>query len=232
MLITNTLFIIPARGGSKGLPGKNTKLLNGKPLIHYSIEAALELTKKENICVTTDDQEIIRVSEQTGIKVPFIRPADLATDTANTWQVVQHAVNWYKEKGKTFETVILLQPTSPFRRAKHIGEAYNLMDEKTEMLVSVKETKCNPYFNLFEEDNKGFIHQSKKANFTRRQDCPAIYEVNGAIYILNLSLSLNLNKPWDSEKIKKYVMSSEDSIDIDTKCDWENAISFTRGLTS
>ncbi len=177
----NTLIIIPARGGSKGLPGKNIKPLNGKPLIHYTIEAALEVSSKENICVSTDDAEIIRVAEQTGLKVPFVRPADLSTDTAGTWKVVRHAIDWYKKQGKNYNTIILLQPTSPFRTGKHIKEAYELMSENTDMVVSVTETKSNPYFTLFEEDENGFIHQSKKANFTRRQECPKIYELNGVL---------------------------------------------------
>ncbi|MCU4158141.1 acylneuraminate cytidylyltransferase family protein [Carboxylicivirga sp. A043] len=221
--IKDTLVIIPARGGSKGLPGKNIKPLNGKPLIHYTIEAALDVTDKEHICVTTDDKEIIKVAEQTGIKVPFIRPAELATDTANTWDVVKHAIDWYRANGKVYSKIILLQPTSPFRTGLHINEAFKLMDKNTEMVVSVKETKSNPYFTLFEEDDNGFIHQSKQASFTRRQDCPPIYELNGAIYILNLNLNLNLSKPWNSNQIKKYTMTAEDSIDIDNEQDWDRA---------
>jgi N-acylneuraminate cytidylyltransferase len=223
MKINDAIFIIPARGGSKGLPGKNIKPLYGKPLIHYTIEAALEVTTAENICVSTDDLDIIKVAEQSGIKVPFIRPAELATDTAGSWDVVRHAVDWYKNRGIDYQKIILLQPTSPFRTGKHIMEAYQLLDDNTDMVVSVKETKSNPYFNLFEEGENGFIHKSKTGNFTRRQDCPKIFEINGAIYILNLSLNINLITPWTTDKIKKYIMSEGASLDIDDEKDWKVA---------
>src|SRR4051812_31147267 len=104
------LYIIPARGGSKGLPGKNVKILRDKPLIHYSIEVALALTAEENICVTTDDDEIIAVAQQTGIKIPFKRPAQLATDTAAMQDVLRHAINFYELNNHSYDVIVLLQP--------------------------------------------------------------------------------------------------------------------------
>ena len=104
-----TLFLIPARGGSKGIPRKNIKELNGKPLIQYSIDVARRLTGDENICVSTDDREIIEVVEKSGLEVPFIRPESLAADTATTNDVICHALNFYKDKGTAYDNIVLLQ---------------------------------------------------------------------------------------------------------------------------
>ena len=123
------LYLIPARGGSKGIPKKNIKLFNGKPLIHYSIEFAKKLTDSKDICVSTDSEEIKKVAEQTGIHVPFIRPADLATDKAGSSNVIKHAVEFYKAGGVNYDAVILLQPTSPFRLIKHVKEAITIFDD-------------------------------------------------------------------------------------------------------
>jgi N-acylneuraminate cytidylyltransferase len=139
------LIIIPARGGSKGVPRKNIKLLNGKPLIHYTIEAAQNIFSNNIICVSTDDEEIKEVAEQTGLTVPFIRPAELATDQAGTREVLLHAVYYYETIDYFADTIILLQPTSPFRNSTQIKEALKLYTEDCDMVVSVKETKSNPY---------------------------------------------------------------------------------------
>src|SRR5690554_4054145 len=117
------LYIIPARGGSKGVPGKNIKLLGGKPLIYYSIEVARALAKDEDICVSTDDERIKEVVEKTGLKIPFIRPAELGTDSASTYDVLLHAINFYSAQGKEYDLIILLQPTSPLRKVEHVQKA-------------------------------------------------------------------------------------------------------------
>src|SRR6056297_1801952 len=119
----NPLIIIPARGGSKGIPGKNIKELCGKPLIQYTVDAAREIFKDYEICVSTDSSEIKSVVEKLGLKVPFLRPIELATDTASTYDVLLHALNFYENKGYCSDVVILLQATSPFRTSKHIREA-------------------------------------------------------------------------------------------------------------
>ena len=113
------LYIIPARGGSKGIPHKNIKPLNGKPLIYYTIDVARQLTSDENICVSSDDAEIIQAVEDYGLKVPFKRPDHLSTDTATTNDVLLHALNFYQSKGINYEVIILLQPTSPLRTVQH-----------------------------------------------------------------------------------------------------------------
>lgn len=216
----NTLVVIPARGGSKGLPGKNIKRLNNKPLIHYTIEAAREVFDDPSIIISTDDPQIKESAEQTGIKVPFLRPEHLATDTAATADVLLHALEFVEKNNYFPKILILLQPTSPLRNSRHIKEAMKLYKTGVDMVVSVKETKSNPYYVLFEENSNGFLEKCKNANFLRRQDCPKVWEYNGAIYIINVA-QLKEKKSLQFEKVIKYVMDEKSSQDIDTPFDWK-----------
>lgn len=216
------LVVIPARAGSKGVPGKNAKILNGKPLIQYTIEAALELFNPANICISTDDLEVKKIAESLNISVPFIRPANLATDHATTYDVLIHAVSYYESIGYFPDTVILLQATSPFRTHQHISEALLCFDNDCDMVVSVKETKSNPYYVLRELNNEGWLVKSKEGNFLRRQDCPKVFELNGAIYIMHLS-RLKLQNYSLFTKVRKYEMDEISSHDIDSVLDWEIA---------
>ena len=220
-----TLVVIPARGGSKGVPGKNIKLLNEKPLINYTLEAARKIFNDNDIVVSTDDIRIKNAVENVGLKVPFLRPENLATDTATTQDVLLHAISFFEEnKYQTYDTLVLLQPTSPFRKENHIREALDIYKKNTgiDMVVSVKLTNSNPYYVLFEENQDGYLEKSKKANVTRRQDAPEVYEYNGAIYIIDIQ-SLLKSKMSDFTKVIKYVMDEESSHDIDTKLDWKIA---------
>jgi CMP-N,N'-diacetyllegionaminic acid synthase len=216
-----TLFLIPARGGSKGIPGKNSKLFAGKPLISYSIELARQFTTDDNICLSTDDDEIAVVAESMGLIVPFRRPSELSTDTASTKDVILHALTYYELLGKTFDTIVLLQPTSPFRQKYHVKEALALYSDEVDVVMSVRLTDANPYFVLFEENEEGFLEKSKTGNFSRRQDCPQVWQANGAIYVYNVK-SLNENKSLNS-RILKYVMESTYSVDLDTELEWQFA---------
>lgn len=214
-----TLYLIPARGGSKGIPGKNIKPLAGKPLICYTIDAARGVAADEDICVSTDSLEIKDIVEKHGLTVPFLRPYELSTDEASTEDVIKHALDFYRQKGLDYELVVLLQPTSPLRTGFHIREACKKFSGELDMLVSVCEAKANPYYVLFEEEENGFLFKSKDANFTRRQECPVVYELNGAIYIINLK-SLKEKRIKNFNKIKKYEMERASSIDIDDEFDW------------
>lgn len=219
MGITDSLFVIPARGGSKGLPRKNILPLGGKPIIYYTIDAARGVTCDDNICLSSDDHEIIKTAEDHGLKVKFTRPAQLANDTASSQDVILHALDYYENiLHKSFNKIILLQPTSPFRNSKHIMDAYSIWQDNLDMVVSVNESKANPYFNLFEEDEYGNLVKSKEGNFTRRQDCPKIYEYNGAIYIIRVE-SLKIKAMNAFTRVKKHVMDEFSSVDIDTPSD-------------
>ena len=216
------IVVIPARGGSKGVPGKNIKLLNGKPLIQYTIEAAREVFEDQEIIVSTDDYKIKEVVENMGLKVPFLRPKELATDIAGTYEVLLHALDFLESTYGKPDKMIVLQPTSPFRRAEHIKSALDLYSYELDMLVSVKETKANPYYTLREEDENGFLVESKRSTATRRQDVPKVWELNGAIYIINIK-TLKVKPIHQFEKIKKYEMDELSSHDIDTMPDWKLA---------
>ena len=160
------LVIIPARGGSKGVPKKNIKVLGGKPLIQWTIDVAREIFEDNIICVSTDNFQIKKVVENLGLSVPFIRPKNLSTDTAGTYEVLLHALNYYENLGYFPDVIILLQPTSPFRTSKQIKEALELYTSNIDMIVSVKETKSNPYFVLREENENGFLVKSKDSNLS------------------------------------------------------------------
>lgn len=214
------LVVIPARGGSKGIPRKNIKPLAGKPLIYYAIDVARAIVPDKDICVSTDDDEIIKVVEDYGLNVPFIRPAELATDTAGTYEVLLHALDYYEKRGRHFDALILLQNTSPFRTAEHVREALKLYTPDVDMVVSVKECAANPYYCVFEEDNKGYLHVCKgEGTIYRRQDAPKVYESNGAIYIINTD-SLKRQHMYHFSKRIKYVMDEKSSYDLDTMYDW------------
>ena len=217
------LVIIPARGGSKGIPHKNIKPLNGKPLIHYTIDEAREIVDDKDICVSTDDPEIIKCVEDYGLKVPFVRPEELATDTAGTYEVLHHALNFYEKQGRHYDVVLLLQNTSPFRKAEQIKEALKLYTPDVDMVVSVKECAANPYYCVFEENSEGYLHVCKgEGNIFRRQDAPKVYEYNGAIYIMNTE-TLKTTHMHKMHKRIKYVMDDLSSFDLDTMWDWQMA---------
>ena len=219
----NILVIIPARGGSKGIPHKNIKPLNGKPLIHYTIDVARSVAKDEDICVSTDDPEIIKCVENYGLKVPFVRPAELATDTAGSYEVLLHALDFYEKQGRHYDVVLLLQNTSPFRTAEHVEDAIKLYRSDIDMVVSVNQTKTNPYYNCFEEDNDGFLQKTLDSDiYVRRQDAPSTYEYNGAIYVINAEQMKKMSLGKFTRRVK-YVMDDLHSVDLDNMIDWKFA---------
>lgn len=207
------LVVIPARGGSKGLPGKNIKDLCGKPLIAYSIDVARAFTDDENICVSTDSEEIKQVVEQYGLKVPFLRPDYLATDTATSDDVLIHAVNYYREQyGRTFKKLLLLQPTSPLRTKEDVEGAIRLYRDDIDMVVSVMKSHAPAV--LCQDDDQGYVQLTYNKKALGRQQLPDMYEFNGAVYVMSVDALLE-KKMAGFTKIVKYVMSKEHSIDID-----------------
>lgn len=217
------LFLIPARGGSKGIPQKNRKLLGGKPLICYTIDAARAVAPLEaDICVSTDDDEIIRVVEEYGLSVPFRRPEELAQDGSGSYEVILHALDFFGKQGIIYDVVVLLQPTSPFRNGTHVQEAMQLYTPDCDMVVSVAEVRSNPYYVMFEEDKEGFLQHVLKGAFVCRQECPVVYEYNGAVYVMNVAALRE--KPLSAfTRNRKYVMPQSISIDLDTLDDWKYA---------
>ena len=224
------VFVIPARGGSKGIPGKNIKPLCGKPLIAYSVEVARQLADDRDICVTTDDERIAQVVKNMGLDVPFMRPDYLATDGCGTYEVLLHAVKFYEELGRDYDTLVLLQPTSPMRTAEDVQAAIDAYTPDIDMVVTVTEAASNPYYNCYETDENGFLHISKGDGcYTRRQDAPKAWEYNGAVYVINIE---SLKKgPLGSFRSRKMVeMSRERSVDLDTPLDWMVAEAIMSGM--
>ena len=212
-----TLYLIPARGGSKGIPHKNIKLLNGKPLIQYSIEVARELVDDEDICLSTDDEEIKKVAEKLGLKVPFLRPDYLASDTAGTSDVIVHALDFYLQQGKQYDVVVLLQPTSPLRTVQNVKDCLKLYSSEFDMVTTVKESSVSAV--LCKENGQGYLEQVIGGNNVRRQDAEKLYEYNGAVYVINAE-AVKEKGLGGFTKIKKCVMDEEKSVDIDTMLDW------------
>lgn len=211
-MIDDTLFVITARGGSKGLPGKNIKNLMGKPLIAYSIDMARVFTSDENICVSTDSEKIRQVVEDYGLTVPFLRPEYLATDTATTNDVLIHAVNYYKRQGRMYKKLVLLQPTSPLRTTEDVKGAMDLYHDDIDMVVSVMKSHAPAV--LCEEDNDGFVQLTYNRGATGRQSQKEMYEFNGAVYVMNVDALLEKGLGGFTRRVK-YIMSKEHSIDID-----------------
>lgn len=218
-----TLVVIPARGGSKGIPHKNIKPLNGKPLICYSIDIARQIVCDEDICVTTDDDEIIKVVEDYGLHVPFKRPAELATDTCGSNEVIQHAYTFYENQGLHYDIILLLQPTSPFRQVDDVKACVSKYSPNKDMVVSVKPASANPYYDIYEEDEHGNLIISKgDGTIVRRQEAPKCYEYNGAVYVINPRSLMTIGMP-NFKKVGFVEMDEIHSLDLDTILDWKYA---------
>ena len=218
----NILVVIPARGGSKGIHMKNIKPLHSKPLLQYTIELSLKLFSKNQILVSTENELIKEVAEKCGVEVPELRPEHLAQDNSSTYDVLIDIITRIQAQDNPYQCILLLQPTSPFRLASHIEQAIELYDDSIDMIVGVKETKSNPYYNLFEENETGFLSLSKPGKIVGRQHAPKVYEYNGAIYLMNIS-SLKKQSISEFKKVKKLVMGKFHSLDIDDEIDWKMA---------
>lgn len=219
------LITICARGGSKGVKGKNIRLLNGKPLIYYTIKQALEWNKAAHIIVTTDSKEIADIAIACGAEVPFMRPKNLAADTSPTLPVLTHALLESEKIFKTkFDTLIDLPVTAPVRSVKDLENAYKLFKKKNpKNLVTVTPSHRNPYFNMLEVEKNGRVKYSKAGNFTRRQDAPEVYDMNNSIYIYQSDYLRDEKIKLDkiSDDTIAYVMDPITSIDIDTETDFK-----------
>lgn len=216
------LFVIPARGGSKGIPGKNIKPMGGIPLICRSIDIARKFVDDKDICVTTDSDDIINVVKQYGMEVPFKRPDYLATDTASSYDVLIHALDFYKAKGVDYDWMVLLQPTTPFRKEEDIRKMLDMMTDDLDMVVSVKQAETNPYYNCYAVNEQGYLQKFIKtpgAGYGRQAARPVIYEKNGSVYVIKID-SLRKQKINEFEKVHFYEMNKVYSIDLDEPLDW------------
>lgn len=222
--MNNLLITICARGGSKGVKGKNIKKLVGKPLIYYTIKQAKEWGKGKRIVVSTDSQDIANVAKKFGAEVPFLRPTELASDTAGKVAAIKHALisceKIYQEK---YDFVMDLDVTSPVRKVSDLESAFNLFRKrKPKTLFSVVTAHRNPYFNMVEETKEGRVRLCKNGNFKRRQDAPKVYDMNASIYIYDREYLLSgedVSAISDNSII--YLMDDESRIDIDSELDFK-----------
>jgi CMP-N,N'-diacetyllegionaminic acid synthase len=218
----NILYLIPARSGSKGLPGKNLRMMCGKPLITWSIETALACKEKGRVIVSTDDQEIADVALKAGAEVPFLRPAELAADKSPTMDMIRHLLNWMKENGGTPDYVVLLEPTSPLRDPQDISNAFQQLknENKAESIVGVAKTESShPAFLVTLENDFIQPFGKKEVKVLRRQDIGDVYFFEGSLYISETE-SLLRNGSFYHEKTLGYVMPKWKSYEIDELSDF------------
>ena len=213
------LGLIPARGGSKGITRKNVREIAGKPLIAWTINAALSSRFIDSVVVSTDDSEIAEASLRYGAKVPFRRPAELSTDSTAGIEPVLHALGLFPE----FDVVVLLQPTSPLRRTEDIDNCIEiLIKNDAEAVVSVTETKNHPAWS-FNLDSTGCLEPfAQVGQVTRRQDLRPVYSLNGAVYVSRVSFLKNQGS-FMGKKTLPYIMPAERSVDIDDMLDFRTA---------
>ena len=215
------LALITARGGSKGVPGKNVAPVAGKPLIAWTIGAALASACVSRAVVSTDDDEIARVARQWGADVPFIRPAELARDDSPHIPVMTHAVEWLESREDLhFDYILLLQPTSPLRTAEDIDGAYRLCSEKNaDSVVSVCEARSHPYWTKRIDANgrlEDFVASCE--DYPQRQSLPPAYALNGAIYLVKRDVLME-KQAIHTDRTYAYVMPPERSLDVDSPWD-------------
>jgi CMP-N,N'-diacetyllegionaminic acid synthase len=220
------LGIIPARGGSKGVPGKNIKLLDGKPLLQYTAEIALESQYLTAVILSSDNTQIITVAKNLGIQVPFIRPTALAEDKTPTIDVIIHALQWFEKQAVFFDAVCLLQVTSPFRTVEFLNKAITkFMDSGCDSLVSVQKVphEYNPHWTFeVNQDGNLKIATGESKIISRRQELPNTYHRDGSIYITKTEVILQQHTLYG--KSTAFIESSpEFYVNIDTLADWEKA---------
>lgn len=213
------LALIPARGGSKGLPGKNLRPLGGRPLVAWSVAQARAASLVDRVVISSDDPAIIEVAVAAGAEAPFVRPADLAGDTAGSAEVVRHAL---EAVGEEFDLVVLLQPTSPLRSAADIDACIRKVAESdAPSCISVSEPAASPWW-MYRMDAAGKLAPLLESKAVRRQDLPVVYAPNGAVYVVRVPW-FRQNLAFVGEGSLGYVMLAERSVDIDTMLDFRLA---------
>ncbi len=219
------LATICCRAGSKGVPGKNIRHLLQKPLIAYTIEAAKQSRLIEELIISTDDLQIADIAKAYGATVPFIRPADLATDTASKWPVFIHAVETFEKlTGKIVQYLVDLDVTVPLKSSEDIDGAIQMamQNPEVDVVITGYEPERNPYFNMMELDANGYAEIVKKADhpIVRRQDAPLVYSLTPAAYVVKKS-ALYEFEHWSKAKCKIFPIPRNRAIDIDTELDFK-----------
>jgi CMP-N,N'-diacetyllegionaminic acid synthase len=220
------LGLVPARGGSKGIPHKNIRLLAGKPLLQYTAEAALLVQELTRVILSTDDPEIAAVGKACGLDVPFLRPAELAADDTPTLAVIRHALRWLEENGESYDAVCLLQPTNPLRNASIIKACIQLFVEKNAdsvFTVLPVPHPYNPHWVYFpREDGSLALSTGEAQPIPRRQALPPAYHREGSVYITRRDVILLEDSLYGSRSYG-YQVDAATSVNLDTMDDWRRA---------
>jgi N-acylneuraminate cytidylyltransferase/CMP-N,N'-diacetyllegionaminic acid synthase len=222
--VINVVAIIPARGGSKGLPDKNIKFLAGKPMIAWTIEAALSCKVIERVFVSTEDRDIASIAQKYGAEAPFLRPKKLASDTSSSVDVAIHTLQWLEES-EHFKPdfLLLLQPTSPLRTAKDIHETIELQARhNADAIISVCQTPHPPHWIMRFASDGSLVPYFGTPEVSRRQDAKPAYQLNGANYLVRTEILVN-QKTFFPKNTFGYIMPFNRSIDIDTAWDFQLA---------
>ena len=221
-----TVAFIFARGGSKGLPGKNIRLLGGKPLIAWSIEHALAVERIDRVIVSTDSDEIAAISKQYGAEVPFIRPADLAMDESPEWLAWRHGLEYLKEDtGAMPEFMVSLPATAPLRLAIDINSCIDEYEKgSSDMVITVTDAHRSPYFNMVKENPDGTygLVNSPPLTIERRQDAPMVYDMATVCYVVNSEFVMSRDSIFEG-RVRAVHVPIERAIDIDTLLDFQIA---------
>ena len=220
------IVLICARGGSKGLPGKNIKPLNGIPLIGWSINIAKQVDRVSRIIVSTDSEEIAKVALKYGAEVPFMRPKDLAQDDSPEWLVWRHAIKYVEShEGEDIDAIVVLPVTAPLRSVKDVDTCIDLFEEGgVDSVITVSEANRSPYFNMTVNDDSGYASLviSPENQIIRRQDAPEVFDMTTVAYVVNTN-AVKLSNGVFKGKVKSIVIPQERSIDIDTLLDFKIA---------
>jgi N,N'-diacetyl-8-epilegionaminate cytidylyltransferase len=209
-----------ARGGSKGLPRKNLLPLAGKPLIVHSIDTALALPRVRKVVVSTDDQEIADVARKAGADVPFMRPAELATDTAAEWLAWRHAINALHKNGEKFDVFLSLPATAPLRNLADVNCCIDVLQNNTscDAVITVREAERSPYFNMVRQNPDSSVQLAIEGRFHRRQDAPVLYDMTTVAYVVRTDFILKADRIFDG-KVRAVKIPRERALDIDTGMD-------------
>ena len=220
------IVLICARGGSKGLPRKNIKPLNGIPLIGWSINIAKQIDRISRIIVSTDSEEIAKVALEYGAEVPFMRPKELAQDDSPEWLVWKHAIKHVESYGnEDIDAIIVLPVTAPLRSVKDVNSCIDLFEEsEVDSVITVSEASRSPYFNMIVNNDSGYASLviSPENQITRRQDAPEVFDMTTVAYVVNTNVVKLSNSIFEG-KVKSIIIPQERSIDIDTLLDFKIA---------
>ena len=211
-----------ARAGSKGVAGKNRKLLNDKPLIAHSIQCAKQCPSIDRVVISTDDQQIADIAIEYGGEVPFLRPKELATDTSPEWLSWQHGVRYLQTMGEDVSRFVSLPATSPLRTVDDVEAAIALLDDTTDVVLSCSPVKANPYYTMMKPNEFGYVEKAftPDSPIYRRQEAPLLYTITGLAYVTRADYILSHSHLLESPRVRAHIVPEERSLDIDSDYDF------------